>query len=90
MFMEAKGHLQELLNADVIHKSHNPWASNIVLMREKDMFLMLCVDYRQLNKKREQLRMPMLFPEFMTFWINLLAISILLLLIRRADIIKLS
>ena len=30
---------------------HSPWASNIVLVRKKDKSLMLCVDFRQLNKR---------------------------------------
>ena len=51
MYNEVKQHLQELLDAGVIRKSHSPWASNIVLVRKKDKSLRLCVDYRQLNKR---------------------------------------
>jgi len=51
MYMEVKQHLQELLDARVIRKSHSPWASNVVLVRKKDLSLRLCVDFRQLNKR---------------------------------------
>ena len=51
MFMEVKQHIQELLDAGIIKKSHSPWASNIVLVRKKDQSLRLCIDYRQLNKR---------------------------------------
>ena len=51
MYDEVKQHLQELLEAKVIQKSHSPWASNIVLVRKKDKSLRLCVDYRQLNQR---------------------------------------
>ena len=51
MYNEVKQHLQELLDAGVIRKSHSPWSSNIVLVCKKDKSLRLCVDYRQLNKR---------------------------------------
>ena len=51
MLTEVKRHLQELLDAGIIQKSHSPWASNIVLVRKKDQSLRLCIDYRQLNKR---------------------------------------
>jgi hypothetical protein len=51
MYNEVKQHIQELLDAGVIRKSHSPWASNIVLVRKKDQSLRLCVDFRQLNKR---------------------------------------
>ena len=51
MIEEVRKHLKELLDANVIRRSHSPWASNIVLVRKKDGSLRLCVDYRQLNKR---------------------------------------
>ncbi len=36
MFDEVRNHLQQLLDAGIIRKSHSPWASNIVLVRKKD------------------------------------------------------
>ncbi len=49
-YAEVKQHLQELLDAGIIQKSHSPFASNIVLVRKKDKRLRLCVDFRQLNR----------------------------------------
>ena len=51
VYDEVRKHLKELLDANVIKKSHSPWASNIVLVRKKDHSLRLCVDYRQLNSR---------------------------------------
>ncbi len=51
MFDEVRNHLQQLLDAGIIRKSHSPWASNIVLVRKKDGSLRMCVDYRMLNKR---------------------------------------
>lgn len=49
MYDEVKQHLQHLLNANIIRRSHSPFASNIVLVRRKNGKLRLCVDYRELN-----------------------------------------
>ena len=49
MYSEVRNHIKQLLDTNVIRKSHSPWASNIVLVRKKDSSLRLCVDYRQLN-----------------------------------------
>lgn len=51
MFEEVRNHLHQLLAAGVIHRSHSPWSSNIVLVRKKNGKLRLCVDYRQLNER---------------------------------------
>ena len=51
MIDEVRSHLKHLYSADVIRKSHSPFASNVVLVRKKDNSLRLCVDYRTLNKK---------------------------------------
>ena len=49
VFQELRQHLKQMLDSDVIQKSHSPWASNIVLVRKKDGKLRFCIDYRQLN-----------------------------------------
>ena len=51
MYEEVKEHLQQLVSAGVIKKSHSPYASNIVLVRKHSGELRLCVDYRELNQK---------------------------------------
>ena len=48
---EARKHIEELLSSEVIRKSKSPWCSNVVLVRNKNGKLRLCVDYRMLNKK---------------------------------------
>jgi len=51
MYQELKVHLQQLLDQQVIRKSHSPWCSNIVMARKKDNSLRLCIDFRQLNNR---------------------------------------
>ena len=51
MFSELQQHLKQMLDSNVIRKSHSPWASNIVPVRKKDGKLRFCVDYRQLNQR---------------------------------------
>ena len=51
MYEELRAHLRNLLDMNVIRKSHSPWCSNVVLARKKDQSLRLCIDYRQLNQR---------------------------------------
>jgi len=51
MIDEVRSHIEQLLAAGVIRKSHSPFASNVVLVRKKDNHLRMCVDYRMLNKR---------------------------------------
>ena len=51
MLDEVRSHLQQLLSAGIIQRSHSPWSSNVVLVRKKDGKLRMCVDYRQLNHR---------------------------------------
>ena len=51
MFNEVRNHLKQLLDAGIIRKSQSPWAPNIVLVREKNQSLRLCVDFRELNEQ---------------------------------------
>ena len=46
---EVKQELREILIEGVIEPSQSVWVSPIVLVREKDSSICLCVDYRKLN-----------------------------------------
>ena len=39
--------MKQLLDAEIIR--HSPWASNVVLVRNKDSSIRICVEYRQLH-----------------------------------------
>ena len=41
--------VQQMLASNVIRPSNSPWASPVVMVREKDSSLRFCVDFRQLN-----------------------------------------
>ena len=49
MFAEVQKHIQQLLDANIIHHIQSPWASNVILVRKKDSSLRIYVDYRQWN-----------------------------------------
>lgn len=51
MLKEVKEHLEQLMAAGVIRRSHSPFSSNMVLVRKSDNSLRLCIDYRQLNSR---------------------------------------
>ena len=42
-------HVSEMLQNDIIEPAASPWASNVVLVREVNGQLRVCMDYRQLN-----------------------------------------
>ena len=49
MVEEVRKHLREMLDLQVIRKSHSPYASNVVLVKKKDGSLRFCIDLRKLN-----------------------------------------
>ena len=49
LFDEVKNHLKEMIEVGAIHKSNSPWASAVVLVREKDGSLRFCIDPCKLN-----------------------------------------
>ncbi|KAK3106295.1 hypothetical protein FSP39_017215 [Pinctada imbricata] len=49
MIDEVREHIQQLLEGNIIRKSHSPFSSNVVLARKKNGQRRLCIDYRQLN-----------------------------------------
>jgi len=42
--------ISEMVGAGTIQRSHNPFASLVVIVKKKDLSWQLCVDYRALNK----------------------------------------
>ena len=51
MYNDVKAHLQEMLDIGTIRKSHNPWASTVVLVWKKDSSLRFCIDLWKLNNQ---------------------------------------
>lgn len=45
MYGEVRNHLQQMLDAGIIRRSHSPFASNIVLVRKKDNSLRICTEF---------------------------------------------
>ena len=59
LYQEVKDYLQDLIGKGWIRKSKSPYSSPIVCVRKKDGTLRLCVDYRKLNDKTIQNRLPL-------------------------------
>ena len=59
LYQEVKDYLQDLIGKGWIRKSKSPYSSSIVCVRKKDGTLRLCVDYRKLNEKTIQNRLPL-------------------------------
>jgi hypothetical protein len=47
---ELKIQLQELLDKEYIKPSVSPWGAPVLFVKNKDGTVILCIDYRQLNK----------------------------------------
>ena len=50
-FEDARQHIQELLEANIIKSSNSPYASQIAIVRKKSGKLRRCVDYRKINQR---------------------------------------
>ena len=48
---EVKKHIEEMLKIGTIGKSVSPWASAVVLVRNKDGSLRFCINFRMLNNR---------------------------------------
>lgn len=54
-----KAHIRQLLDSQVIQESSSPYASPIVVVKNKDGSIHLCIDYRQLNNKTRRDAFPL-------------------------------
>ena len=73
MIDQVRDHLQHLLRAEIIQKSHSPFASNVVLAKKKINNL----DYVSIivNSTLGLSKITTLYLESMTFWNNFLEIN---------------
>lgn len=56
---ELKVQLQELIDKRFIRPSASPWGAPVLFVWEKDEFLRLCIDYRQLNQVTVKNKYPL-------------------------------
>ena len=57
--LELKMQLQELLEKKYIRLGVSPWGAPILIVKNKDGTLRLCIDYRQLNKVTMKNKYPL-------------------------------
>ena len=51
LYEEVKEHIQEMVEVGAIRRSFSPWASAVVLVRNKDGGLRFCINLRKLNNR---------------------------------------
>ena len=68
MYDEVKAHIQEMLDLGAIRPSNSPWASAIVLVRNKDGRLRFCIDLRRLNNRT--IKDAYSLPKIESIWIS--------------------
>ena len=56
---ELKVQIQELLDNGFIRPCTSPWGASVLFAKNKDKTLLLCVDYRQLNRVIIKNRYPL-------------------------------
>ena len=56
---ELRIQLQELLDKGFIRPSTSPWGAPILFAKKEDKTLLLCIDYRQLNRVTIKNRYPL-------------------------------
>ena len=57
---ELKTQLQELLDKKFIRPSYSPWGAPILFVKKKDETMLMCIDYRELNKVIIKNKYPLL------------------------------
>ena len=56
---ELNSQLQEILDKGFIRPSVSPWGAPILLVKKKDDTLLMCIDYRQINKMTVKNKYPL-------------------------------
>ena len=56
---ELKTQLLELLDKGFVRPSVSPWGAPVLFVKKKDGTLLMCIDYRQINKVRVKNRYPL-------------------------------
>ncbi|KAA3484090.1 DNA/RNA polymerases superfamily protein [Gossypium australe] len=56
---ELKAQIQELLDRGFIRPSVSPWGAPVLFVKKKDGSMLMCIDYRQLNKLTIKNRYPL-------------------------------
>ena len=56
---ELEMQLEELLKKGYISPSVSPWGAPVLFVKKKDGTLILCIDYRQLNKATVKNKYPL-------------------------------
>ena len=51
--------LEELLKKGYIHSSVSPWGAHVPFMKKKDGALILCIDFKKLNKETIKNKYPL-------------------------------
>ena len=67
-FKELKAQLKGLLDKGLISTSISLWGALVLFVKNKDVSLRICIDYRQLNKETIKNKYPL--PRMMTCLIN--------------------
>ena len=58
LYPEVKGYIEDLLNRGFIRKPTSAFSSSVVCVRKRDGGMILCIDYRESNKKTVPQRHP--------------------------------
>ncbi|XP_073035230.1 uncharacterized protein [Primulina eburnea] len=51
---ELKDQIQDLLDKGFVRPSFSPWGAPVLFVKKKDGSMRLCIDYRELNRSREE------------------------------------